>query len=485
MRLFEMLLVVASLLALFATLPVKNPRPRLLLGLWIGSVLLAALQALVEKSRWQLGLVYVVLGLLAIPTFLTWRKRHEETSSAKRRGWPRIVAVVLGTLGILVSGLLAALLPVFSLPSPTGPHPVGVTSYEWVDLERTDEHLKTPSGHRRLVVKIWYPAAPSDAPHELYLDKSHAEGIARDFKLPGFVLSHLALVRTNARRDVALASGNEKFPVVLFSHGYAMTPEVYAFAVEQLASHGYVVVSISHTYDGAYVVFRDGTHASFEPAGDMKRMDTMLKAIEPRLSVWMADATFVLNQVTKLNTSEERFKGRLDLEHVGYAGHSFGGATAYAVHAVDPRFKAALNMDGALFGSPEQARPTQPFMLMNADYQSLTDEDLARVGNTRKEFDAYFGQVESHWAASTEPTKGPRYRVQIAGTPHGSFSDLPSCVPAIFSGPLPTLEVYRLINQYSLAFFDQYLKGQSSPVLVGPAADSAVKFTSHPAAPNP
>lgn len=485
MRLFEMLLVVATLLALFATLPIKNPRPRLLLGLWIGSVFLAALQAVVEKSRWQLGFVYVVLGLLAIPTFLTWRKRHDEASSAKRRRWPRIVAVVLGTLVLLVSGLLATLLPVFSVPAPTGPHPVGVTSYEWVDLERTDEHLKTPSGHRRLVVNIWYPAATSNASPEPYFDTSHAEGIARDFKLPGFVFSHLALVRTNAHRDVALASENETFPVVLFSHGYAMTSEIYAFTVEQLVSHGYVVVSISHTYDGAYVVFRDGTHASFEAAGDMKRMDTMLKSIEPRLAVWMADARFVLNQVTQLNASDERFKGRLDLEHVGYAGHSFGGATAYAVHAVDPRFKAALDMDGALFGSPEQVRPTQPFMLMNADVQKLTDQDLARVGMTRQEFDALFGQLERHWAASTEPTKGPRYRVHITGTTHGSFSDLPSCVPAIFSGSLPTLDAYRLINQYTLAFFDQYLKGQSSPILSGPAANPAVKFTSHPAAPNP
>lgn len=264
-----------------------------------------------------------------------------------------------------------------------------------------------------------------------------------------------------------------------------MAPEMYAFAVEQLASHGYVVVSISHTYDGAHVIFQDGTHASFEPAGDMKRMDTMLKAIEPRLLVWMADARFVLNQVTKLNTTDERFKGRLDLEHVGYAGHSFGGATAYAVQAVDPRFKAALDMDGALLGSAEQARPTQPFMLMNADYQALTDKDLARVGTTRKEFEAFLGQLESHWAASTEPTKGPRYRVQIAGTAHGSFSDLSSIVPAFFSGSLPKLEAYGLINQYALAFFDQYLKGQSSPLLTGPATNPAVKLTSHPAAPNP
>jgi hypothetical protein len=42
-----------------------------------------------------------------------------------------------------------------------------------------------------------------------------------------------------------------------------------------------------------------------------------------------------------------------------------------------------------------------------------------------------------------------------------------------------------MINQYTLAFFDQHLKGQSSPLLAGPAPDSAVTFTSVPAAPDP
>lgn len=484
MRPLEVFVFAHTFATLLASLPFKKPRPRLLLGLWAGSVALVAFQVLVEKARWQLYFAYLVPVLLAVPVFLTWRRQNEEIASGRRR-WPRIVAVVFGVLGLGISAVLAAQLPVFSFALPKGPHAIGVTSYEWVDADRTDEHPKTPSGHRRLVVKVWYPAAPSNTPHEPYLDKPHAEGLAQSFELPGFVLSHLPLVPTNARRDIELPSGNERFPVVLFSHGYPLTADSGTFAAEELASHGYVVVSINHTYDTAFVAFRDGTAASVEVMGDVGRIDAVEKILGPRVSVWVADARFVLNEVTKLDATDPRFKGRLDLEHVGYFGHSFGGAAAFATLAADPRFKAAINMDGALFGIAAQARPTQPFMLMNADRPVVTDAQLERTGATRKEVDAFLDGVEASWSASTAPGNGPRYRARFAGVSHLVFSDLALMIPAVASSDLPTPKAHRLINQYMLAFFDQYLKGQSSPLLGGPATDSAVTFTAVPVAPEP
>lgn len=485
MRPLEVLVLGLTFATLLASLPFKKPHPRFLLGLWTGSVTLVSLQAVVEQSRWQLYPAYLILVLLAIPAFLTWRRRHEEIASGKRRRRPRIVAVVFGVLGLAMSAALAALLPMFSFARPTGPREIGVTSYEWVDADRTDEHPKTPSGHRRVVVKVWYPAAPSNAPYEPYVDKPHAEGFARAFKLPGFVLSHLPLVPTNARRDIALPSGNERFPVVLFSHGYPLTADSGTFAAEELASHGYVVVSINHTYDAAVVVFHDGTTAPVEVMGDVGRIDATEKILGPRVSVWVADARFVLNEIKKLDATDPRFKGRLDLEHVGYFGHSFGGAAAFATLAADPRFKAAINMDGAFFGIAAQARPTQPFMLMNGDKLVVTDRQLERVGATRKEVDVFLDGVEASWSASTAPTKGPRYRARFAGISHLGFSDVALMLPAIASSSMPIPKAHRMINQYMLAFFEQYLKGQSSPLLGGLASDSAVTFTAVPAASDP
>lgn len=476
MRSLEAVFLALTFVALFASWPFKKARPRMQLGLWAAAAFFVALQALVEQTRWQLFPAYLVLGLLAIPAFLTWKRRNEQPSGEKRRRWPRILGIVFGALTLGVSALLAVQLPVFSLARPTGPHAIGVTSYEWMDTERTDEHPKTPSGHRRIVVKMWYPAAPSNAPAEPYLNKLHAEGLARALKLPGYALSHLSLVPTHAHRDIGLPAGNEKFPVVLFSHGYPMPATSGSFAAEELASHGYVVVSINHTYDTAFVVFQDGTNAPVESMGDVGKIDAVEKILGPRVAVWVADARFVLNEVTKLNATDPRFQGRLDLDHVGYFGHSFGGATAFATLMADPRFKSAVNMDGALFGVAVQARPTQPYMLMNGDKIVVTDSQLARTGANRQEVETFLEGVEANWLASVAPGKAPRYRARIAGATHLSFSDVPLMAP-ITGGTMPTPRAHELVNQYLRAFFDQTLKGQANPLLNGPAPDSAVTFT--------
>ena len=62
------------------------------------------------------------------------------------------------------------------------------------------------------------------------------------------------------------------------------------------------------------------------------------------------------------------------------------------------------------------------------------------------------------------------YDIKIAKTNHGSFSDLPLMVEW---GPdlLPARRGHDVINAYTLAFFDQYLKGKRSPLLAGPSAD--------------
>lgn len=462
MRALEAIVLALSFLALFAAFPFKKALPRIQLGTWSAAMFFVALQALVEKTRWQLFPAYLILAFLTIPVFSTWRRRNQNPSAEKRRRWPRIVGIIFGSLTLGLSALLATQLPVFTLPRPTGPHAIGVTSYEWIDLDRPDEHPKTPSGHRRLVVNVWYPAAPSTDPAEPYLDKLHAEGLARALKLPGFALNHLPLVPTHAHRDIALPTGNEKYPVVLFSHGYPMPSNSGTFATEELASHGYVVFAINHTYDTAFVVFQDGTNAAVESLGDVGRIEAVEKILGPRVAVWVADARFVLNEVTKLDTADARFKGRLDLDRVGYFGHSFGGASAFATLMVDARFKAAINMDGALFGVSAQARPKQPYMLLNGDKIVVTDAQLARTGANRQEVEAFLEGVEANWSASVAPGNGLRQRARIAGATHLSFSDVPLMVP-MTGGTIPTSQAHELVNQYIRSFFAQNLRNQANP----------------------
>ena len=347
MRPLEVLVFIVAFVALVATLPFKKQRPRVSLGLWAGAATFAVVQTLVEKPRWQMYPAYGIIALFAMVAFFSWRRQPQETISEKPRRWPRVLAVVLGVLIMGVSTALAILLPVFSFEPPTGPFAVGTTTYEWVDMARTDEHPQTPTGHRRLVVEVRYPAAASDAPREPYMDAQRAEAFAQSIKMPGLVMSHLSLVRTNARRDIPIAAGEARFPVILFSHGYPLPAATGTFAVEELASQGYVVVSISHTYDTSKVVFRDGTSGPLVMNGDVGRIDKVEKLLGPRISVWVADARFVVNEIMKLDSADPRVKGRLDRDRVRCFGHSFAAPTAFATIAADPRIEAGIAMDGA------------------------------------------------------------------------------------------------------------------------------------------
>jgi hypothetical protein len=63
----------------------------------------------------------------------------------------------------------------------------------------------------------------------------------------------------------------------------------------------------------------------------------------------------------------------------------------------------------------------------------------------------------------------------IKGTSHYDFSDLPFLTPLAaqmgLKGPLNGKRVTRIINDFSLAFFDLELKGTSTTILAGPSTD--------------
>jgi predicted dienelactone hydrolase len=191
-----------------------------------------------------------------------------------------------------------------------------------------------------------------------------------------------------------MSSDGAKFPVLLFSHGLGSEAPTYASLIEDLVSHGYVVVAISHTYDASAVTFPDGTTLNanmswLPPPPDPDAGDAAVAAFQAvmhdHVATWTADARFVLDQVTQwqANDPEGVLTGRLDLDHVGMFGHSYGGATSAEVCALDPRFKAGIDLDGTLFSPAETDGGTgrsiaTPFMLQLNELHGLTADDSGR-----------------------------------------------------------------------------------------------------------
>lgn len=370
-------------------------------------------------------------------------------------------------LTFLFLSLLLFFLPRFRLPTPTGPYAVGTVTRYWVDTTREN---------RELMVQFWYPAQ-SSVSASLARYMQHAEVLGNAFGVPGFFLRHLNSLPTQALSQVPLASDQPTYPILLFSHGLGGVRTQNTFQCQELASHGYIVVAVDHTHYAAGVVFPDGRVSSFslENLGMtpemMKQVNrdpaifaAYMRAIEQALPVVAGDQRFVLDRLAQLHhlDPEHLFTGRLDLHRIGAFGHSQGGATVWHLCSVDSRCKAALNLDGLALGSIQQRGSPRPIFFLGSTNKAIfPDPQVQALAQ-----DMVTGTLDRTFAAST----GDRYRMELAQSGHFNFSDAPLILPRTF-GRIPTMlgsvgvRGLSVINAYTLAFFEQYLKGHPSALL--------------------
>lgn len=333
-------------------------------------------------------------------------------------------------------------------PEAHGPYPVGVTTVQLADESRHDADLDMP---RPLLTEIWYPAAASaeDAEptrfSEFYLDGENATMnaiLSGAFKFDITTMDER--FETYAVRDAAMAGGT--FPLLVFSHGNGGMRAQSTFWCDHMASHGYIVAATDHTHNAAATAF-EGRIIPFKPDGRQQaRID------RPK------DVSFLIDALDRLNRdSESQFHNHVDLERIGVAGHSFGGYTAMAAAARDPRVDAIAPMAAVV---PDFTRKsTVPLLLFIA----TEDDTINAEGNA--EARAYY-----------EATTAPKYRVELKDGGHYTFSDMYQINPAWGDGigkgeritdgsPLTYIgqeKAYALTNGYSTAFFARHLKEQDA-----------------------
>ena len=415
------------------------------------------------------------------------------TQPRRRRRLRWIGYGLLGLLAVLVLIVIVYLIAwsrgLIQFPALTGSYPVGMVEYHLVDESRPEVFSATPDDKRELMITIYYPAAPpagaSPAPYT-------AGPIRAKFGTPEFFQDS---VRAHAFVDVPLADDGAHYPVIVFSPGMGFLPIKYAPTLEDLASHGYVVVSLSHPYSTAATVFPDGrVVTSTAEAGSRALSEVTAKAtsdaefdpVVDRIgSAWVADVRFVLDQMEQFNASDTLFANRLDLTRVGIFGHSLGGGVAAEAMYEDDRFAAAINMDGTLFGEVATNGIARPLMLMLSERVPLTAEQIKLSGSS-PEANAYFQQREAATQATVYDHAAPGYRLTLNGSTHRTFIAFePIAAPAIFIpsevvGTIDGARAVGIIDDYVVSFFDQHLKGQASTLLTGSPADyPEVIFESH------
>jgi Platelet-activating factor acetylhydrolase, isoform II len=389
-----------------------------------------------------------------------------------------------------------------TLPAPTGPYPIGTVPLHLVDHARQDPWWSTPHP-RELMVNVWYPArdvgpwplAPWMSPGALAYFRTELEeflSFSPD-TTPGqppsgtpVSLDGVDFPTTHARQGAPVARSTRPYPAVLFSPGYSFDREMGTTLVEDLASHGYVVVTMSNTYEAWEVEFPGGRieRGRHDPDNDLSR--------DPydALKIRLADTRFVLDQLAALNAGHNPDAERrplpaglrqcLDLARIGVFGHSLGGALAAHSIALDTRVTAAVNLDGSMF--PYDLSPLPPTTPEQLDQALVRLAD--RIGNR-----PFMIMGDSGWGPDQfgnltsvvwHHLRGWRRFVSLVGSTHGTYTDhepflnqlaaagiIESAAPWV--GTIPLGRAVAAERAYIRAFFDLWLRDRDSHLLDGPS----------------
>jgi predicted dienelactone hydrolase len=351
------------------------------------------------------------------------------------------IALVFGVLAAAVAPAGQRVKPAFELPMPTGSAEVGTTAWLVADDARR-EALGESRGAREVEVIAYYPAQSGRAGRTAPYLRGGREEVRALFPSTdgGAGLDALDAVGTHGRVDAEPARGARLLPLVVFSHGFAGFASSHAALLEDLASHGYVVLNINHPYESGGARLADGSFASFldrdgkprqsflDVVGEWSKEDETMAAVtrsgthvEQRrllrgylqtlrrtdevLRRWVADTRLVLDRLRSMppGSVAAQLATRVDASRVGVGGHSMGGVAAGQFCVEDSRCRAGFNFDGIpQYGSMIDASLQRPFLMVYSQ----------RVGRV--------GASDSIYRVAASPY----YRIDVNGTLHLDFTDM-------------------------------------------------------------
>lgn len=466
MRWIEALLVLANILA-FIVLVVPLPVSAHWLRYFALLPMVAATgQVVFEGPRWQMGFAYLLAGLLCLAWITGWRANHG-------------LMIGLGSLGLVLSAVLPIALPAFQFPKPSGPYAVGTLTYHWVDEEREEIFTENSSDHRELMVQVWYPArVTASSPRAPYIKDASAlaSALSGAQSLPQWLFGNLEYINGNAYQAVPVADDQPKYPVLIFTEGLTGFRQMNTFQVEELVSHGYIVAAIDQPYTASTVVYPDGrrvdmppitqirplARASYIPAEETPLLNGKPLAGGSIIPYLAQDVVFTLDRLAALNQSDPNgiLTGRMDLGRTGAFGVSLGGITGAESCRIDPRLRACLLMDAPMPLSVVEEGLRQPTMWITREAKYMRLERERSGGWSEEEINAH--QASMRAVYDSLPVEG--YFVQVPGIFHIDYTDAPSWSPIFawlsVTGPNGIQRSHDILNAYSVAFFDRYLKGQ-------------------------
>jgi Platelet-activating factor acetylhydrolase, isoform II len=352
--------------------------------------------------------------------------------------------------------------PALCLPEPTGPYPAGITSLYLNDTSRPDPWAAGVNT-RELMVSLWYPATPSDGRRARYMTPAESGLQLASRGITGLPPDTLSTTRTNAVSDARPAGARRSLPLVVLSPGFTHSRSALTGLAEDLASHGYVVAGVDHTYESFGTALPDGRVATClarEAPGRDREEAAAGRA---------ADVRFVLGELTGAHPAWPG-AGLIDPSAVGMAGHSAGGAAAIAAMLADARIRAGIDMDGATAVPIPGEGLARPFLFLGRQSGYTPGSGGDATPGTR-DWKLRRGAVitwERDWALLT----GWKRWLVVAGAVHASFTDLALLAEqaGLDTGAgLSGTRSLDITRAYVRAFFDQHLRGRPQALLDQPS----------------
>ncbi|MFD1046559.1 lipase, partial [Kibdelosporangium lantanae] len=191
----------------------------------------------------------------------------------------------------------------FTLPAPTGRYQVGTTTLHLIDRGRADPWK--PELRRELMVSVWYPARNADRYPLAHWTTPALVPYLNSF---GFGQVDWTSATTSAHVD-APALG--RFPTILYSPGYGAPRSSATVQAQDLASHGYTVVTVDPTYE---------TVVEFPDRVEQPVPQDTPTASRTSLDARVADIRYVLTALANHCDADGKPIPPMDLRRVGAFG---------------------------------------------------------------------------------------------------------------------------------------------------------------------
>lgn len=266
--------------------------------------------------------------------------------------------------------------------SETGPFGVGL--------------MTTSLPQNGAAVTIWYPAN-ADAAHGVQTAIKLAD------ILPASILKAypaLQAVRQTTFGQQGLAVADGKFPIVVFSHGFAGFPTQSARLTAHLASWGFVVAAPDHKD-------RDLSAVAVQALTGQLNEQNQINGSND-----VQDLENTISLLERANTSPTSiFYRHLDTSRIGAVGHSAGGSAVEKLAVADSRVRVWIGLAGASFGSFGETAsglgakvPRQAGLLMYGEMDGIVSP----------------GSIKNAYNALS----GPKRLIGIADAGHLVFTDI-------------------------------------------------------------